>query len=128
MPQEDADLISVFLDEIDVSDRAKQTMLNRNDEYFDPAFTVRSIDCFNQSGYNVSRIRPRIPRIGFYRIIFAIDNEYDDFYLLGVVKKTNEYMQGLTEDGYNYEPDHWITRRILADYADLGIPRIDFRR
>lgn len=125
LPQEDADLLREFVAELDVSERAKQILFSRDDEYYDPAFTVKAIRCFNDAGFNVSRIRPRIPRISFYRIIFAIDNEYGDFYLLAVVKKTREYLNGTTDDGYDYEPDHEITTRIRSDYDDLGIPRFN---
>jgi hypothetical protein len=120
--QDDADLIREFIAEIDVDERAKNTLFKRNDEYYHPAFTVRAIDCFLQRGINVSRVRPCIGRLVIYRIIFALDNEYEDFYLLALVKKTREYLTGKSNDGYNYEPKHWITERILLDYEELGLP------
>lgn len=119
-----AKLIEPFLDELAGSQDALETMLRRKDEYPNPLFNVRAVDCFLKRGYNISRIRPFPGGLGRFRILFALDPQDDAFYLLAIVEKIIEPIpSGATSaDFYNYERNHPITERICKEYDTLGLP------
>jgi hypothetical protein len=52
-----------------------------------------------------------------YRVIYAYDLECQTFRVLGVVPRS-----------FNYDPNHALTKRIIATYDNLGLPRHVFRR
>lgn len=122
LPQSQADLIEAFLDEIIASQQALNTLLRRNDSYAHPAFNVRGIDCFINRGFNVSRIRPLTPRLANFRILFALDNSTDDFYLLAIVRKCRNDELATTGKCYDYHPNHPISNRVCQDYDKLKLP------
>lgn len=127
MPEATADLIREFVEDIASAKHAATMLFRERDEYDHPAFSIKAVRCFVETGYSISRIRPGSPGLRSFRIIFALDTEYDDFYLLAVVKKTQAYLRGETNDGYNYEPNHPTTNRIRDDYDALGLPRLSHR-
>lgn len=119
------DLLIAFLSELNDSEHARNRLFHSDGFNNDPRFNVKAVTCFNDAGYNISRLRPLNPAaLRDYRIIYAIDNENDDFYLMAIVTKTEDYLNGLNEDGYDYEPNHSISQRIRADYDAYGLPLV----
>ena len=120
----DADLISVFLNELDESENAKWKLCRWKDESSSPWFNCQAVVCFHDSGLNIYRIRPLSSRLSRYRIIYAYDSECDDFYLLAVVVKVPHEQQENydLEKFYNYEPHHPISTRVVSEYRALGLP------
>jgi hypothetical protein len=117
-----ADLVEAFLDHINETDQALTTLMRRDDAFSYPAFTVKALNCFLNRGYNVSRIRPLIPKLNELRILFALDNRTDDFYLLAIVKKCPEGQSGTTGGCYDYNPEHTISKRVFKEYDELRLP------
>jgi len=129
--ERDADLIGVFLDQIDESDDAKWQLSKWPAENSLPHFNVKGVESLQQRGYNIYRLRPLGARLRKFRILYAYDAVHDDFYLLAVVVKNpgseaelNAMLPGFPlHKTYNYEPDHPITQRICERYDGLQIPR-----
>ncbi|CAG9177810.1 hypothetical protein LMG32289_03914 [Cupriavidus pampae] len=120
----DGDLLDVFLTQIAESREAIWSLSQRAGEHPDPLFSVKVIECFQQRGFNVSRIRP-LRLLSQYRVIVAFDAQNDDFYVLAVVrKKPHDAPAAIDPDSYDYEPDHPLSHRVCDEYDDLGIPRI----
>lgn len=125
---EDAALLDAFLTQIGESEEAIWALSKRNAEHPDPLFNVKAIDCFHDRGYNLYRIRP-IKLLDRYRIIYAFDAEYDNFYVLGITRKKNhDAPRTIDSDFYNYEPGHPLSKRVCEEYDDLNIPRLPGRR
>lgn len=121
-----ATLIHAFIVQVDESNDAKWCLTQWKGENDNPFFNVRAINTLQSQGFNIYRVRPLGSRLSRYRILYAYDSEYDDFYLLAVVEKPPENEVGtVTHDRvYNYEHDHAITKRICEEYDATGIPRI----
>jgi hypothetical protein len=121
-----ADLITVLLAEISSSENAVWKLVKHESEYRNPSFNCKAINSFLLIGYNISRLRPLFSIANRYRILFAYDNEYDDFYLLGIAQKCQIAIPGssLSESYYDYQLDHPVTQRIFDEYDLLGLPRL----
>ncbi|MEZ0316569.1 MAG: hypothetical protein ACAH10_06715 [Methylophilaceae bacterium] len=122
LPQNHADLIEAFLQELIDDERALTTLLRRDAVNHCPDFNSKVIEFLLRAGYNLARISPKGGILGRYRIIYAIDNQHDDFYLLAIVEKN--FTDTYTEAKYNYEPNHPITTRICAEYEHSRIPYV----
>lgn len=123
----DVDLINAFLDEIAGSDDAKRTLTQWPGEHSPPHFNVKGIDCFQKKmGLNCYRIRPLSRRLKQYRIIFALDVDRDDFYLLAIVRKRPDPFPANADPKkfYNYEPSHQISIRISEEYESLRLRKL----
>lgn len=130
----DKGLLNAFLDEVAEAAEAMPSVLRvllarKDDHSPSPWFGVSTIDCFLKRGFNVSRIRPLTPRLKNYRIIYAThcQQDADDFYLLAVVRKKQD--MGLPAQlndplEYNYEPNHCISKRVVLEYQQDGLPVI----
>lgn len=119
--------MQVFLGQIEESKDAIWCLSEWKEENKNPFFNVRAINHLQQQGYNLYRLRPLgSSNLNRYRVIYAYDNEYDDFYLLAVVEKPPKEETGKTVHDriYNYEEDHAIIKRVCEEYDDRGIPRI----
>jgi hypothetical protein len=120
-------LMRALMVQIDESVDAQRCLVEWRGENKNPFFTVSAIDCFQNQGLNVYRLRPLGNILRRYRVIYAYDNEYDNFHLLAVVEKPPENENGVVAHNrvYNYEPDHFITHRIIHEYDDVFcFPRI----
>lgn len=115
---------------IQIDETCEHILARWKDQNNKPFFNVKALDCFQNEGYNIYRLRPLGTRLTRYRIVYAYDNEYDDFYLLAVTEKPleiseNKLLSNLMHNRiYNYEPDHHITKRIKDDYDRLHIPKV----
>ncbi|WP_017234957.1 hypothetical protein [Pandoraea sp. B-6] len=123
---QDAVRIKALTDQIDESEDALWSLIQRDGEHPDPLFSVKAVAWMNAAGYNISRIRFHNVGLSRYRILICYDNEYDDFYLLAIVVKDLQIAYDGNEPYhlYDYERDHLVTRRMLADYDRLGVPKI----
>lgn len=121
-----ASLMHALIVQIDESEDAQWCLTKWKGDNDNPFFNVRAINFLQQQGYNVYRLRPLGNRLSRYRVIYAYDNEYDDFHLLAVVEKPPEDEAGFVvhERVYNYEQNHEITRRICEEYDAIGLPKI----
>lgn len=124
---DDADLIDAFLDQLAESEDALWSLVKWKGSHHNPYFNCSAIDCFQNEGYNVYRIRPQDGRLNKYRIIYAFDGVHNDFYLLAIVIKSPTTLQSgpKSDIHYNYEPSHPITRRVKSEYDRLGLPRLN---
>ena len=86
---------------------------------------MRTIAWMQDRGFNMYRIRP-LQGLGQYRILYAFDVEYDDFYALAIVRKRPEVLPAGVGpwDYYNYERNHPISTRVLDEYDRIGLPKL----
>ncbi|MFM0435933.1 hypothetical protein PQQ84_05690 [Paraburkholderia strydomiana] len=120
-----ADKIDAFLDEMDASEDAiwKLTRDYAEQNYPAPIFNCRIVRFFAERGYFVYRLRP-LKALGQFRILYAYDGKDEQIHLLAVVRKRPEgpeFEKDVTY--YGYEPDHPISKRVMAEYDLLGLPR-----
>jgi len=123
----EADVIDAFLTQIAESEDALWTLNKWSAEFSNPHFNCKAINCFQDSGYNIYRIRPLGRRISQFRILYAYDQHNDDYYLLAItIKKPDVLPLGATlNDYYDYEPNHPISQRVRSEYERLGLPRLN---
>ena len=112
-----AQRIAVILQEIKNSPALQECLLT--DRFTNADFDVGKYLHFWNDGFDLWKLKLRdcnalrekwwaIP----YRILYAYDSKNQRFHILGVVHRS-----------FNYEPRHEFTKRILAAYDDLGLPR-----
>jgi len=100
-------------------------MTKRLGEWYTPYFNVKAIESLHDQGYNIYRIRPLGTQSSRYRILYAYDAEYDEFYLLAIVGKAPTIPSlGSGIYNFNYEPTHPVTIRICQEYDSRRLPRI----
>ena len=119
--------IEAFIAEVEESQSAELCLMQWKADCVNPFFNVRAINHLQKKGYNLYRLRPLgSNKINRFRIIYAYDNEYDDFYLLAVVEKLSENQKGITVHDriYNYEEAHAIIERVCDEYDELNIPKL----
>ncbi len=107
--------VGVFLEEL----RGNQSLLDRlsSNRYFqqeDPSFSVEVWSSQRSKKRNLWRLK-RINiggNVAQYRVIYAFHPQQFRYYVLGVVHRD-----------FNYDQNHPISRRIIAAYDELDIPR-----
>lgn len=115
----DTDLLRAFLDLLDDSQDLLWKLTKWGDANHEhPMFNCKAIGCFHEKGYFVYRIRPFFGKLGRYRILYVYDGQDEAIHYLSVVKKKDE----VTGEGYNYEAEHPISRRIFDEYDGSGFP------
>jgi hypothetical protein len=118
--------IEGFLDELGGNEDALWQLMRRlhvrDDER--PFFKSRAIECMLVERYSMYRVRP-LRAVSGYRVLYAVDFEHDDVYVLAIVKKKRrtdpDYDQRYY---YDYERTHPISMRVLAEYDAIGLPKI----
>lgn len=120
-----ADMLEVLLDEIASSDATVRVLTDWPGHNSNPYFNTKGIDFLQRQGFNCYRLRPMHRRLRDYRILYAFDVVRNDFYLLAIVKKKPHDLlpEDHTEDYYDYEPHHPITKRICAEYEAMGLQK-----
>lgn len=118
----DADLLNAFMDQIAGSEEVLWKLLRWKDDHGSPHFNCRAIDCFQNDGYNIYRIRPLTRKLSKYRILYAYNTQANEFHFLAVVVKQIASIAVDAEPGdfYNYEFNHSISIRIRSEYDDSG--------
>ena len=124
----DADLIRVFLEQISVSEDAKWSLTKWETINPSPHFNVRAITSMQSAGFNLYRIRPLSRKLKKYRILYAYNGQSDEIYLLAIVVKPPDPLPANPIIGgyeyYDYEQNHRITKRVLSEYDQLGLPKL----
>lgn len=113
----DAAVIDAFLAELDENEVLLDRLCGWHySQTADPAFDCQALAIFQKAGYNVYRLKVwSLEWAGKrYRIIYAYDTEYNEYRVLAIVKRSE----------YDYEADHHITKKIMAEYDAIGIPHI----
>jgi hypothetical protein len=124
--QRDRDRIDVFLNELGSREDAMWALAQRRqDRNFDrPFFNSCAIEWMLEDGYNMYRMRPTVAAPA-YRMLYAFDAEVDEFHVLAIVRKlprsSPDYDRRIH---YDYERDHHISVRVLAEYDQIGIPLV----
>ncbi len=125
----DEHLIEAFLSELVANEDAQWSLTKLKTEHYSPHFSVRGVVLFQRRGFNVYRLRPFFKGLSKYRVLYAYDGQQEEIYLLAVVVKKPEDQQIQVdlsgEYYYDYEPNHWITKRVMAEYEQLGLPKIN---
>ena len=121
---ENADVLYNLLIDIDESPDILWTLSAREQQNSDPHFNVKTVDSLQAKGFNVSRLRPLSRRLKDFRVIYAFDAEYEDFYVLAIVRKLQAVLNIENKESFNYEPNHPITKRVCELYDAINIPRI----
>ena len=125
---QDTDLIMAFLEQLETSEDSKWSLTKWKAENSNPHFNVSAIATLQSAGFNLYRIRPLSRRLKKYRILYAYNGQVDEIYLLAVVvKKPNPLPENAINEGceyYDYEQNHRITKRVLCEYDQLGLPKI----
>ena len=125
----DDDLIRVFLEQMAVSEDAKWSLTKWKADNQSPHFNVSAIASMQSAGFNLYRIRPLSRRLRKYRILYAYNGQSDEIYLLAVVVKIPDPLPANPIDGgyeyYDYKPNHRITKRVLSEYDQLGLPKLN---
>ena len=115
--KEDAAAIDALLAELDenelVLDRLCEWHYSQTE---DPAFDCRAISSFQSAGYNMYRLKfwPLEWAGKKYRVLYAYDNEYNEYRVLAIVKRSE----------YDYQGNHAITKKVMGEYDDIGIPHL----
>lgn len=79
--------------------------------YGEPQFDTVKFSEFWKQNFNLYRLKPICsPTIGGYRIIYACNNHTDTVHVLAIVSRD-----------FNYDANSDIVKRVVADYAALGI-------
>ena len=94
-------------------------LLRLDDEHYGDAgldlFNVDKVESYQQSGYDVWRLKcwdlKGLP--GNYRVIYAVDQTKEHFYILGIIHRD-----------FCYDVDHPRARQCKAAYDELAVPRI----
>jgi len=124
----DADLIRAFLEQIAISDEAKWSLIKWSALNPSPHFNESAIAWMQKAGYNLYRIRPLSKRLKQYRILYAYNGHVDEVYLLSIVVKKPETLPmnppNTGYEYYDYETNHRITKRVIDEYAQLGLPKL----
>ncbi|NOT15454.1 MAG: hypothetical protein HOP21_07750 [Methylotenera sp.] len=119
-------VIQALMVQIAESEDATWCLTQWKNDNKNPFFNVSAISYLQQQGYNIYRLRPLgSSKLNRYRVIYAFDSEYEDFYLLAVVEKApeNETEIIVHDRIYKYEHDHHIIKRVCKEYDAFGIPR-----
>lgn len=118
--------INQFLDEIGGNEDALWEMTRRKQirEFERPYFNSCAIGWMLEEKYSMYRIRPIRPWSD-YRMLYGYDFNRDHLYVLAVVRKMahTDPNYDITRY-YDYEHHHRISARVLAEYDELGLPRI----
>lgn len=118
--------INAFLDELSGSDDAMWALAQRKQQRdFDrPFFNSCAIEWMLDESFNMYRMRPTAA-VTSYRMLYAYDNTVDEFHVLAIVRKkphtAPDYDRRIY---YDYERDHHISIRVLAEYDSLGLAHI----
>lgn len=123
---EDDRRITAFLDELAGSDDAMWALAqHKQDRNFSrPFFNSCVIEWMLDDGYNMYRMRPTVA-VPPYRMLYGYDNEYDEFHILAIVRKKPRTDPDYDQNRYyDYERDHHISVRVLAEYDELGLPHL----
>lgn len=120
----DVDLLNAFMDEIAESQDVLWKLSKWKEDHWSPYLNCRAIDCFQNEGYNVYRIRPLKGRLNKYRILYAFNAIANEFHFLAVVVKLTAPLPVGANPGdfYNYEYNHSISIRIRNEYNNGGFP------
>jgi hypothetical protein len=120
-----ADLIVALLEEINGNEYAMRQLTRDDGDYRNPTFTSKPIRGFIEAKYSIYRMRPLLSVATGFRVLYAYDLEYEDFYALGVVEKTREHndTQEFGEE-YDYQLTHPFTVGIFDQYDRFGLPHI----
>lgn len=115
-------MLEALLNEVAESDDAMWKLCHRHDDHHTPFFNCRAIECFQDDGYNLYRLRPLTPSLSQFRVIYAYDPRRDDFHLLAAVLKLPAVVLPDTPQWtfYGYEPEHPTSHRIRAEYDGDG--------
>jgi hypothetical protein len=124
----DVDLLGAFLDEIAGSEEARWQLLKwiaEHDARPGLWFNCKAVVCFQQDGYNVSRIQPLLGRLKRYRVLYSFEQRRNELHLLAVVIKRLEHsVDAISPLHYNYEPNHEISRRVRSEYDERGFTKL----
>lgn len=114
----DVALLTAFLDEVASSEDARWQLLRRSAENFvSPYFNCRAIECFQDDGFNLYRLRPLRSRLQKYRIIYAFDTTDASLHLLAVVVAVKDLNPPPPPElHYDYAKNHHISQRIRDEY------------
>jgi len=119
--------IYAYVEELCASCRALLTLTKHGQVIYSPWGQVSKVLGLHQQGYGIYRLKPLPPKgsLGKYRFIYAHDVEFDDFYLLAIVKK---FYSGDQPDPrykiYDYELQDPLTQRIVQQYELLGLRKL----
>lgn len=115
--KDDAAAIDAFLAELDENELLLDRLCRWHySQTEDPAFECMAIASLQKQGYNMYRLKFwALEWAGRrYRVLYAYDTEYNEYRVLAIVKRSE----------YDYEANHSITRKIMAEYDAIGIPHI----
>lgn len=108
--------IEVFLEEAKLNQKTLDSLtVNKYVNYEDPPFDVKELIELKKQKFIVWRVRLLWldSNARNYRIIYAFNPSEMRYYILGVVPRE-----------FNYDIKNEITKRIIAAYDKLGLPRI----
>lgn len=108
--------IEVFLEEAKLNQKTLDSLtVNNYVNYEDPPFNVKELIELKRQKFIVWRVRLLWldSNARNYRIIYAFNPTEMRYYVLGVVPRE-----------FNYDIKNEITKRIIAAYDKLGLPRI----
>jgi hypothetical protein len=108
--------IEVFLEEAKLNQKTLDSLtVNNYVNHEDPPFDVKELIELKRHKYIVWRVRLLWldSNARNYRIIYAFNPTEMRYYILGVVPRE-----------FNYDIKNEITKRIIAAYGKLGLPRI----
>lgn len=120
----DVDLLNAFMDQVAESQDLLWKLAKWKEDHWSPHLNCRAIDCFQNDGYNVYRIRPLNRRLSKYRILYAYNSRDNEFHFLALVIKFDTFLSANTEPDshYNYEPNHPISIRVRDEYDNSRFP------
>lgn len=116
--------IYAYFEELCASHSDLLTLTKHGNVIYSPWGQVSKVINLQDQGYCIYRLKPLPPKghLGKYRFIYAHDIEFDDFYLLAIVKKI--YLNGQPDPRYkiyDYELQNPLTLRIIQQYTVLGL-------
>ena len=122
----DADLLDAFLTQISENEELCWKLVKwESENNTPPFFNCKAINCFQEKGYNVYRLRPTTSLLKKYRIIYALNAQDNEIHYLAIAVKRPDRITNATDPYYyDYEPDHPISKRIFNEYDASGLPKI----
>lgn len=108
--------IEAFLEEAKLNQRTLDSLtVNKYINEEEPPFNVSELVELKRQKYNFWRVRLLWldSNARSYRVVYAFNPTEMRYYVLAVVHRE-----------FNYDVNHEITKRIIAAYDELGIPRI----
>ncbi len=114
---DDAAVIDAFLAELGENEALLDRLCQWHySQTADPAFECQAVASFQAAGYNIYRLKiwPLEWAGKRYRILYAYDNEYNEYRVLAIVKRAD----------YDYQTQHTITKEVMAEYDAIGIPHL----